>query len=253
MSFIGNIGERYLVGKANAVPQQLENLAKKQVRGHDAAAKDKSPSQNTGKDEEIEKLRAELAKVQLSQETWAKEVKPREEIGERRGKSHSAAGNASGKPPKSKHVPQVHSKPTEGRHERAAVADFHEMPRRGRSSSIKTAFAARPHMADTTRRTQARRSHSTGVEHRERAPEAGQENLSMMEVSSVGKNPATRGDDMHRTTQAVMSERPKPATDLCVVEVTEEEPQRRRTTHPSRASVVEVIEKNRNRTRYVVK
>ncbi|KAL9022260.1 MAG: hypothetical protein Q9185_000502 [Variospora sp. 1 TL-2023] len=249
MSFIGNIGERYLVGKANAVPQQLENFAKKQVRGYDTAPKDKLPSQNTGKDKEIEKLRAELAKVQLSQETW----ESREEIGERRGKSHSAAGNASGKSPKSKHVPQVHSKPTEGRHERAAVADFHEVPRRGRSSSIKTAFAARPQMADITHRTQARRSYSTGVEHRGRAPEAGQENLSMMEVSSVGKNPATRGEDMHRTTQAVMSERPRPATDLCVVEVTEDEPQRRRTMHPSRVSVVEVIEKNRNRTRYVVK
>ncbi|KAL8965332.1 MAG: hypothetical protein Q9197_006563, partial [Variospora fuerteventurae] len=221
MSFIGHIGERYLVGKANAVPQQLENFAKKQVRGYDTAPKDKLPGQNTGKDKEIEKLRAELAKVQLSQETWAKEVTPREEIGERRGKSHSAAGNASGK---SKHVPQVHSK----------AADFHEMPRRGRSSSIKTAFAARPQMADITYRTQARRSHSTGVEHRGRAPEAGQENLSMMEVSSVGKNPATRREDMHRTTQAVMSERPRPATDLCVVEVTEDEPQRRRTTHPSR-------------------
>ncbi|KAL8649443.1 MAG: hypothetical protein Q9210_004398 [Variospora velana] len=253
MDFIGNIGERYLVGKANAVPQQLENLAKKQVRGHDAAAKDKSPSQNTGKDKEIEKLRTELAKAQLSQEKRVKEVKPGQETGERRGKSHSATRNVSGKSTKSKHVPHVHSKPTEGRHERAAVADFHDMPRRGRSDSIKTAFAAGPQMADLTRRTQARKTNSTGVEHRGRAPEAGQENLSIMEVSSVGKNPATRGEDMHRTTRAVMSERPRPATDLCVVEVTEEEPQRRRTTHPSRASVVEVVENDRNRTRYVVK
>lgn len=247
MDFIGNIGERYLVGKANAVPQQLENLAKKQVKGDDSAAKTKSPDQNAGKDKEIEKLRTELAKAKLAQEKQAKETRARVETGkteERRKKSHSVAGSTSGKSPRSKHA---HSK------QRDAAAEFEDMPRRGRSDSIKTAFAARPQFTDLMDRKETRKSHSTGGKDRGKAPEAGHENLSTVEVSHVGKSPATRGDDIPQTAQPVVSERPRPATDLCVVEVTEEEPRRRRTTHSGRAHVVEVIEKDRNRTRYVIK
>ncbi|KAI4172290.1 MAG: hypothetical protein LQ348_006801 [Seirophora lacunosa] len=247
MDFIGNIGERYLVGKANAVPQQLENLAKKQVKGDDSAAKTKSPDQNAGKDKEIEKLRTELAKAKLAQEKQAKETRARVETGkteERRKKSHSVAGSTSGKSPRSKHA---HSK------QRDAAAEFEDMPRRGRSDSIKTAFAARPQITDLMHRKETPKSHSTGGKDRGKAPEAGHENLSTVEVSHVWKSPATRGDDIPQTAQPVVSERPSPATDLCVVEVTEEEPRRRRTTHSGRAHVVEVIEKDRNRTRYVIK
>lgn len=250
MDFIGNIGERYLVGKANAVPQQLENLAKKQVKGDDSSAKTRSPDQNAGKDKEIEKLRTELAKAKLAQEKQSKETRARVDTGEteeRRKKSHSVAGSASGKSSRSKHVPHAHSK------QRDAAAEFEDMPRRGRSDSIKTAFAARPQITNLMDRKETRKSHSTGGKDRGKAPEAGHESLSTVEVSHVGKSPATRGDDIPQTAQPVVSERPRPATDLCVVEVTEEEPRRRRTTHSGRAHVVEVIEKDRNRTRYVIK
>ncbi|KAL8958407.1 MAG: hypothetical protein Q9193_004528 [Seirophora villosa] len=247
MDFIGNIGERYLVGKANAVPQQLENLAKKQVKGDDSAAKTKSPDQDAGKDKEIEKLRTELAKAKLAQEKQAKETRAGVDTGkteERRKKSHSVVGSASGKSPRSKHA---HSK------QRHAAAEFEDMPRRGRSDSIKTAFAARPQITDLMQRKETPKSHSTGGKDRGKALEAAHENSSTVEASHVGKSPATRGDDIPQTVQAVVSERPRPATDLCVVEVTEEEPRRRRTTHSGRAHVVEVIEKDRNRTRYVIK
>ena len=65
-NLIEGIGERYLVRKANAVPQQLENLAKKQFTD---APHGKSPSTPKGsvrdKDQEIERLRRELAATKL--------------------------------------------------------------------------------------------------------------------------------------------------------------------------------------------
>lgn len=70
MDFIEGIGQSYFQRKAYAVPQQLENLAKKQFAGGDAAAaatgaaKPDSATQNDGgKDKEIEKLRRELAET----------------------------------------------------------------------------------------------------------------------------------------------------------------------------------------------
>ena len=78
------IGERYLMNKANAAPQQLENLVKKQLKGGAAApeeagnggkvagaaaAEHEGPTASgTGtseKDQEIAKLRAQLAQTKL--------------------------------------------------------------------------------------------------------------------------------------------------------------------------------------------
>ncbi|KAG6999636.1 hypothetical protein G7Y79_00033g068240 [Physcia stellaris] len=65
-NFIEGIGERYLQRKANAVPQQIENFAKKHFTD---APHGKSPQTPKGsvhdKDQEIERLRRELAATKL--------------------------------------------------------------------------------------------------------------------------------------------------------------------------------------------
>lgn len=253
MDFIENIGERYLIGKANAVPQQLENLAKKQFKGDGASPGKPTPqptSQSSGKDKEIEKLRKELAEAKLSREKQASQagsVKPSQR------KSHSIARSTSGKSSKPNHVPHAHSKHNEGRHERAVVPEYDKPPRRGRSDSIKTAFAARPQMADLFDGTGSHKSHSTGRRPQNQAPEPGSANLPAKTNNQGGKSPVTRSGEMHRTAQIEVSERARSATDLCVVEVTEEESPARRPRHPGGTRVVEVIKEDKYRTRYVIR
>ncbi|KAL2040350.1 hypothetical protein N7G274_006793 [Stereocaulon virgatum] len=90
MDFIGQIGERYLTGKANAAPQQLENIVKKHLIGGadepgvegggkgasiDATAatgQEGAKAPGTGsaeKDEEIARLRKQLAQLELEKGT----------------------------------------------------------------------------------------------------------------------------------------------------------------------------------------
>lgn len=67
-AFIAGIGERYLQGKANNVPQQLENLAKKQFSSATDSkkqAEQASTLPSEEKDQEIAKLRKQLAKTKL--------------------------------------------------------------------------------------------------------------------------------------------------------------------------------------------
>ena len=85
MDFIEGIGERYLMGKANQVPQKLENLAKKQFSSatdtrKQAAQASTLPSEE--KDQEIAKLRKQLAETKL-------------EKGKAKGKANSKAGISS--------------------------------------------------------------------------------------------------------------------------------------------------------------
>ena len=70
-AFIEGIGERYLIGKANAVPAQLENLARKQFSSTPdikAQAKQGSGLPSEEKDEEIARLRQQLTKAKLSKD-----------------------------------------------------------------------------------------------------------------------------------------------------------------------------------------
>ncbi len=67
-AFITGIGQRYLEGKANGVPQQLENLAKKQFTSTTDTNKQNEPASTLPpkeKDKEISKLRKQLAEVKL--------------------------------------------------------------------------------------------------------------------------------------------------------------------------------------------
>lgn len=73
MEFIEGIGQRYLIGKANNVPQQLETLAKKQFSSSPAndlkaQANQASALPSDEKDQEIAKLRARLAETKLQKD-----------------------------------------------------------------------------------------------------------------------------------------------------------------------------------------
>ncbi len=67
-AFITGIGQRYLEGKANSVPQQLENLAKKQFSSTTDTDKQTEPAStlpSKEKDKEISKLKKQLAEMKL--------------------------------------------------------------------------------------------------------------------------------------------------------------------------------------------
>jgi len=67
-TFIGGIGERYLERKSNAIPDELEKLAKKRrddTTGNLTAPTTNGNNSSHGKDMEIERLRQELAASKL--------------------------------------------------------------------------------------------------------------------------------------------------------------------------------------------
>lgn len=77
-TFIAGIGERYLQGKANNIPQQLENLAKKQFSSGTDSKKqaEQAPTlPSEEKDQEIAKLRKQLAKTKLDKGKASGEAK----------------------------------------------------------------------------------------------------------------------------------------------------------------------------------
>ncbi|KAL8904804.1 MAG: hypothetical protein Q9207_003027 [Kuettlingeria erythrocarpa] len=258
MDFVQGIGERYLIGKANAAPQQLENLAKKQFLKGDDPATPKAPSGllGAGKDKEIEKLKMELAQAKLSQKKQGKRREASADsktVKESHRKPPSVVGSVSSKSPVSKHVPQIHSKPTERSHKHKVADEAYE-PRRGRSDSIKTANAARRHSADPVKFREVNYSSSSPrAHHQAQASETRQREIQVRSTQAVASNQTNRGERAYQLISTTVSERPAQATDLCVVEVVEEEPLRRRRTHHSRANVVEVIERDKYRTRYVVR
>ncbi|KAL8852701.1 MAG: hypothetical protein Q9221_002461 [Calogaya cf. arnoldii] len=260
MDFIEGIGERYLMGKAYAAPQQLENLAKKQFKGDAAAtsasAKPQSAAPNVRKNKEIEDLKKQLAEVKAAQE------KPANEPSERRKSIESAVNRGRSRKARERHESppgkkiQAAENPHHHHHAQAdrskgkgpAVGNAREMPAGKSSSSSVSAPTARP---------------ATLTRHGERhAPRTGQKDYS----TATGQGRSSHGKAQARlVTNAIhqrnitdhsrgasASQRPRPATDLCVVEVMEEEPRNRRRDRGQRSNVVEVIEKKGNRTRYVV-
>ncbi|KAI4117549.1 MAG: hypothetical protein LQ338_007534 [Usnochroma carphineum] len=255
MDFIEGIGERYLLGKANAVPQQLENLAKKQLKGDETAAKAPSPDLNAQKDKEIERLRKQLAEAKLSEEQQAKKVP--KSVGSVGGEgqkfkqraSSERAKSISGRSARSEPVKQSHGDTVKVKHRRKAEKEADGTPKRGRSDSIKTAIGARPHLAHYAHHEEAHKPQSTGGRSTDELAMTSPRDL----PPAAARKFAVQGEEGQKMGQSLASEQPRPATDFCVVEVTEEDPQRRRRRRHSGANVVEVIEKDRHRTRYVVK
>ncbi|KAL8838204.1 MAG: hypothetical protein Q9170_002247 [Blastenia crenularia] len=253
MEFIEGIGERYLIGKANAVPQQLEALAKKQFKAESAI-------QNVEKDREIEKLRKELAEAKLSNGKHAKETTGRRQsvdIGGLSSKSIKSPERAQSISHKSMTVGSLsHGNVNAGRttHDHQAK-EVHKTPRRGRSNSVRTAFAARAHSLEHNKPSTHQGAHQTHNTRRglsSKASPSGHVRPPPMTAEIPAESPPHQAEKVHETIQSPVSERSRPATDFCVVEVIHEEPRRQRSNR-SRQNLVEVIQKDRNRTRYVIR
>ncbi|KAL9023499.1 MAG: hypothetical protein Q9196_007163 [Gyalolechia fulgens] len=254
MDFVEGIGRQYLQRKANAVPQQLENLARKQFNGDAAGAKSDSAGQNAGKDKGIEKLRRELA------ETKRGKGKPDDEVVDGRAladvkakkfketKSPERSKSTPTQPTKSATMPHGRARPQDPMHERHAVKAAEAMSRIGRSSSVQTAPAAKKRL----------------LEHEKHAKQENNQNSRPTKASTsrhlpatnhkdVAAAPAYRDEQVHKIVSRTISEAPRPATNLFLVEVIDDESQRRQRANRSGCNIVEVIEKDTRRTMYVVR
>ncbi|KAI4282076.1 MAG: hypothetical protein L6R38_003225, partial [Xanthoria sp. 2 TBL-2021] len=282
MDLIEGIGQRYLMGKANAAPQQLENLAKKQFKGDAATvpAKAATAAPNVGNNKEIEELRKQLAEVKAAQNKSAgpakaesaapnlgqnKEFKElRKQLDEVKAVQNKPAGGQSerrksiesavsrGRSRKSR---ERNESPFGKRIQSAGIPHHHAGPEKPKTKAPASGNARdiptgkRPSSANALTAASARPVHQ--IAHGERhVPRSG---------PNYHSTPTGQGGDSHGKAQAPVvmsriqerniidstcldsvSERPRTATDLFVVEVTEEEPRKQRR---GRTNVVEVIEK----------
>ena len=268
MDLIEGIGQRYLMGKANAAPQQVENLVKKQFKGDAATASGKagSAAPNVARDKEVEDLRKQLAEVKAAQnKSVAPNVRKNKEIANirkqfpevkaaqmenatgptgRRESIESVASRGRSKTPREPKESRPRPKKSEQRPPAAGHAD-HEMRRAKQSSSV-NAPTARPVTLPSHDVPSIRPN-----KHSIRTDPGKDSSPTPAPVATTTTITHQRNiTDRARLDSA--SERPRPASDLCVVEVTEEEPRTRRRDRGARSNVVEVVEKRGNRTRYVV-
>ncbi|KAL9586254.1 MAG: hypothetical protein Q9212_001030 [Teloschistes hypoglaucus] len=255
MDFIEGIGERYLIGKANTVPQQLEGLVKNKFKGENPAAAAGPVGQNAIKDREIEELRKQLAEIKAGQngsQTHGHDKEPKVHSGKKGSvpaKPQKQAASVSGESSKSKQVSSHHR---HERHEHKKASK--EEPRRGRSDSIKTAVAAKSHSNSHQSHGRAHSSHSRttafshkeSVSHNEKIYSANHEIAFTTPVYQ--ERYAQPAPSLYKQLERARSD-----PDICVVEVTEEEPRRQPRPRPGRANFIEVLEKDRGRTRYVVR
>lgn len=291
MDLIEGIGQRYLMGKANAAPQQLETLAKKQFRGDAATApaKAENAAPNVGNNKEIEKLRKQLAEVKAAQNKSAKPAKAesaapnfgenkeikelQKQLDEVKAAQNKPAGGPSerrksiesavnrGRSRKSRErnesppakmiqsagIPHHHAGPEKPKTKAPASGNARDVPTGKPPSSANAlpATSAGPVIQIGHGERHAPRSgpnyHSTPTGQRRDSHGKAQTPVVISRVQERNIIDSTRLDSA--------SQRPRPATDLCVVEVVEEEPRKQRR---GRTNVVEVIEKKGNRTRYVV-
>lgn len=284
MDLVEGIGQRYLMGKANAAPQQVENLVKKQFKGDVATAggKAESAAPNIARDKEIEELRKQLAQVKAAQNQSAapnagknKEIedmrKQRAEMkvppmrkatgptGRResiesvasRGRSRTPREPKESPPSKASQSAKIlhhHHAGSEKLAQWRPAASHNDEISKAEQSSSTNAPTARPVTLPSYNMPGIRPNrHSVPpdpvINSYDKAPTS-------TLVKTTGTHPRHVSD---RARLDSVSERPRPATDLCVVEVTEEEPRsRRRGDRGGRSNVVEVIEKRGNQTRYIV-
>ncbi|KAL8857641.1 MAG: hypothetical protein Q9178_005806 [Gyalolechia marmorata] len=274
MDFIEGVGQRYLMGKANAVPQQLETLAKKQFKGDTSAkAEPAAPNVGNGKNKEIDELREQLAKAKAAQlkppaapDVGNGKKKEIEELRKQLAKAKAiqqkpGAGSDSGKSAKGTRVPHhVDSKKSPPSHHAESKRSDHK------STAAREAYEKSAPRGATSVRDLAFPSHSAS--HRQTsASHSDQKNRSMRaahgeipwdeDQTPVMTSQSNRGTMVPASTQVSISEQRRPAADLCVVEVTEEKPlrhrQAHRQAHQEHSNVVEVIERRGSRTRYIVR
>ncbi|KAL9601608.1 MAG: hypothetical protein Q9219_002442 [cf. Caloplaca sp. 3 TL-2023] len=262
MDFIEGIGQRYLERKANAAPQQLEDLAKKRLKGNDSpkaatTANPQSAAQNVDRDKEIEKLRRELAEAKLGEAKSGKHVTDSRSLGgtggEKPRESPARAKSISGLSERPSHD---HASSGKGAHQPRSTKEPSGSVRRGRSSSVKTAIAAKHPSLEHDKHDKHEDIHKSYLNAaKPLASTAGSDHRRPPLLNHVAsaKSPAHEGEKASRLVQGSTSQRPRTATDYSVVEVIEEEPQRRQRAKPRSRNTVDLVERDRNRTRYVVR
>ena len=251
MDFVQGIGERYLAGKANAVPQQLENVVKQRVKGQPSVSgKGDIALQTPQKDDEIAMLKKQLAEAKLNRTAAAPKREgsvPSTPRSQTLVAPSKQVRSLSGDSARSKRAPSTLGhvdKETHERHER----------RRGRSDSIKTAVAARPQLkALSKNKEEAQRPHSTDTIHSKAKSRAHGETVYSANQEIAFKKPEYSKKSVQSLPQREHTQHPESDDEFCVVEVTEEEPRRQHRVQPSRKNVVEVIEKDKYRTKYVIR
>ncbi|CAL8577250.1 hypothetical protein XPA_003088 [Xanthoria parietina] len=254
MDLIEGIGQRYLMGKANAAPQQLENLVKKQLKGETTVAPAKAPTAapDVGNNKEIEALRKQIAEMRAVQDKSTGGPSQRRKSIESvvsRGRSRTPRERNESSPAKrfqSAGTPSHHHAESEtSRRKAPADGRAREAPPGKPPGSVNpsTAASARPVIP---------KGHGERHNHSTSTPAGRGRDSDSKTQAPVMTTPVHQFDitDSNRLDPA--SERPRPATDFCVVEVTEEEPRGQPRVRQGRPSIVEVVEKKGNRTRYVV-
>ncbi|KAL8954182.1 MAG: hypothetical protein Q9183_007286, partial [Haloplaca sp. 2 TL-2023] len=241
---------RYLIGKANAAPQQLENVVKQRVKGQPSGpGKVDTPSQPSQKDDEIAMLKNQLAEAKLNQ---TKAAPKRGETKRSTAKSQASVApskqirSLSGDSARSKRAPStlgLVDKEQRERHER----------RRGRSDSIKTAVAAQPQLKALSKNHEVQRPHSTDTLRSKAKSKAHDEKIYSANQEIAFKKPVYPKSSLQSLPQSEYPQRPESDDEFCVVEVTEEDPRLQRRVQPSRKNVVEVIERDKYRTKYVIR
>ncbi|KAL8941437.1 MAG: hypothetical protein Q9216_002242 [Gyalolechia sp. 2 TL-2023] len=253
MDFVEGIGRQYLHRKANAVPQQLENLAKKQFKGDTtAAAKSDPATQGAGKDEEIENLKRELAEAKRGKVKPEKGAPDGNALADVKAKERKAMKPMQST--KSARISQDRTRPLEAMHERRAAEATEAMSRRGRSTSVQTATAAKSHSLEHEKHPKHRENqkpHNSNWNHPTEALPTRRPPAPSHQIVATAS--AHRDEQVHKVVSRAISERPRPATDLCLVEVIDEEPQRRQRVDRSGRNFVEVVEKDKYKTRYVIR
>ena len=255
MDLIEGIGQRHLMGKANAAPQQLENLVKKQLKGGTTVAPAKAPtaSPDVGNNKEIEALRKQIAEMRAVQDKSAGGPSQRRKSIESvisRGRSRTPRERDESAPAKrfqSAGTPSHHHAESEtSRRKAPATGRAREPPSGKPPSSVNTLTAA-------SARPVIPKGHGERHNHSTSTPAGrGRDSDGKAQAPTV-TTPVHQFDITDYSTRLdSASERPRPATDFCVVEVTEEEPRGQRRVRQGRPSIVEVVEKKGNRTRYVV-
>ncbi|KAL8790091.1 MAG: hypothetical protein Q9213_000793 [Squamulea squamosa] len=258
MDLIEGVGQRYLMGKANAVPQQLENLAKKQFNNNDTAApaKAKPSAPDSGKNKEIEKLRQQLAEAKATQNKFSAvaserrksmgSVASKERSKKPQERTESILGKI-GKSGKSAHVPQ---------HVEA------EIPKRGMvaaSRAREPSLGKLSNFADVSTAVSARSvDHGEGQapynkRHSHSTPNGPERNPNQQLLGPNATASTALSRITHTTSHIPIRERIRPTMDLCVVEVTEEEPRSHQRSSQSSRNVIEVIERHGKRTKYVIR
>ena len=219
MEFLEGIGQRYLERKAYAVPQQLENLAKKQFAP--AAAETKPTVQATtalpatkDKDRELRALRKQLADAKAERQSL-----PRKAIGTSNARDLSTEMKTS-KQPKHKRESVADCKHTGSPQETASE----------RRRSIASSQAARDKYAATARSS----SQAPSVEIEKSHPA-----VTQVDETTTRREPP-KVESMKVRIQSSARREPLNGTtepDVCAVYVEEEAPRRRRV---STKDVIEV-------------